>query len=74
MDHEIKIKKPGKNAFYEARNSMIDSTLKKQPLIPGWRDWENPATKLLTSSTGSDQDSDGDGLTNLEERALAEIP
>ena len=70
VDHEIKIKKPGKNAFYEERrfDSRYDS--KKTAFLTRIARKGKSGDKAPYLFNRDDQDSDGDGLTNLEERAF----
>ena len=68
IERTIKIKKPGKSAFFEERrmDSRFDAKKAKfKQRFPGLSD---DKASYLFDSDG--YDSDGDGLTNLEERAF----
>jgi hypothetical protein len=70
VDHEIKIKKPGKSAFYEARKLDSRYDTKKATFDTRMARMGKSGDKAAYLFNRDDQDSDGDGLTNLEERAF----
>jgi hypothetical protein len=70
VDHEIKIKKPGKSAFYEARKLDERFDTKKAAFDTRMARLGKSGDKAAYLFNRDDQDSDGDGLTNLEERAF----
>ena len=70
VDHEIKIKKPGKSAFYEARKFDSRFDTKKAAFDTRMARLGKSGDKAAYLFNRDDQDSDGDGLTNLEERAF----
>ena len=70
VDHEIKIKKPGKSAFYEARKLDSRFDTKKAAFDTRMARLGKSGDKAAYLFNRDDQDSDGDGLTNLEERAF----
>ena len=70
VDHEIKIKKPGKSAFYEARKLDARFDTKKAAFDTRMARLGKSGDKAAYLFNRDDQDSDGDGLTNLEERAF----
>jgi hypothetical protein len=70
VDHEIKIKKPGKSAFYEARKLDERFDTKKAAFNTRMARLGKSGDKAAYLFNRDDQDSDGDGLSNLEERAF----
>jgi hypothetical protein len=70
VDHEIKIKKPGKSAFYEARKLDSRFDTKKAAFDTRMARLGKSGDKAAYLFNRDDLDSDGDGLTNLEERAF----
>jgi hypothetical protein len=70
VDHEIKIKKPGKGAFYEERRLDERFDGKKNRFFTRVARKGISGDKAAYLFDRDDQDSDGDGLTNLEERAF----
>jgi hypothetical protein len=70
VDHEIKIKKPGKSAFYEARKLDERFDTKKAAFDTRMARMGKSGDKAAYLFNRDDQDSDGDGLSNLEERAF----
>jgi hypothetical protein len=70
VDHEIKIKKPGKSAFYEERKLDARFDGKKSRFFTRAARKGVSGDKAAYLFDRDDQDSDGDGLTNLEERAF----
>ncbi|MDA7757663.1 Ig-like domain-containing protein [Opitutales bacterium] len=70
VEHSIKIKKPGKNAFYDARKLDERFDIKKAAFDNRMARLGKSGDKAAYLFNRDDQDSDGDGLTNLEERAF----
>ena len=70
VEHSIKIKKPGKNAFYDARKLDERFDTKKAAFDTRMARLGKSGDKAAYLFNRDDQDSDGDGLTNLEERAF----
>jgi hypothetical protein len=68
IDRVFTIKKPGKKAYYEERRSDLRFEPKKQKFKVRFPGISSEKADYLFSSDS--YDSDGDGLTNLEERAF----
>jgi hypothetical protein len=68
IDRVFTIKKPGKNAYYEERRSDLRFDTKKQKFKMRFPGISSEKSDYFFSSDAFD--SDGDGLTNLEERAF----
>ena len=62
VDHEIKIKKPGKSAFYEARKLDSRFDTKKAAFDTRMARLGKSGDKAAYLFNRDDQDSDGDGL------------
>jgi hypothetical protein len=70
VDHIVKIKKPGKSAFYEERRLDSRFDTKKAAFDTRMARMGKSGDKAAYLFNRDDQDSDGDGLSNLEERAF----
>ena len=70
VEHVVKIKKPGKDAFYEERRLDSRFDAKKAAFDTRMARLGKTGDKAAYLFNRDDQDSDGDGLTNLEERAF----
>ena len=70
VEQPVKIKKPRKSAFYEARKLDARFDTKKAAFDTRMARLGKSGDKSAYLFNRDDQDSDGDGMTNLEERAF----